>query len=292
VVVPSSQTTILLAIDVSASMCSTDVAPNRLTAAEKAARDFIASQPDDAKIGLVVFSGIAGLQVEPTSDKKKLYDAIEQFRTGRGTAIGLGILTALDAIAEINPNVAPTGVQLPVPDAPAIGDFEPDIIVVLTDGANTQGVDPVTAAGQAAARHVRVYTIGFGTTQPAAMVCSPNQIDGNSFFGGGRPFGSAGGFGGGGGFGRRALDINENALQQVADTTGAKYFQAKDAQELGKVLKELPSAVVLQRRNEELTVWFALLGALLILVGVGLAQWWNRTVQAPPPPLRTEPPSL
>jgi Ca-activated chloride channel family protein len=286
VVVPSSQSTILLAIDVSASMCSTDVAPNRLTAAQKAARDFIKSQPDDAKIGLVVFSGIAGLQVEPTSDKKKLYAAIDQFRTNRGTAIGLGILTALDAIAEINPNVAPTGVQLPVPDAPGTGDFEPDIIVVLTDGANTQGVDPVTAAQQAEARHVRVYTIGFGTTQPAPLVCGPNQIEGNSFFGGGRPF--SGGGGGGGGFGRRAQDINENALQQVADTTGGKYFQAKDAQELGKVLRDLPSAVVLQRRDEELTVWFALAGALLILVGVGLAQWWNRTVQ--PVPLRTDAP--
>ena len=285
VVVPSSQTTILLAIDVSGSMCSTDVAPNRLTAAQKAARDFIQNQPADAKIGLVVFSGIAGLQVEPTSDKKKLYAAIDQFHTGRGTAIGLGILTALDAIAEINPNVAPTGVQLPVPDAPATGDFEPDIIVVLTDGANTQGVDPVTAAGQAAARHVRVYTIGFGTTQPAPLVCSPNQVDGNSLFGGGRPFGSAGGPGGpggGGGFGRRAQDINEDALQQVAGITGGKYFQARDAQELNAVLKGLPSAVVLQHRNAELTVWFALLGALLILVGVGLAQWWNRSVQAAP----------
>jgi Ca-activated chloride channel family protein len=288
VIVPSSQTTILLAIDVSASMCSTDVAPNRLTAAQKAARDFIQNQPADAKIGLVVFSGIAGLQVEPTSEKKKLYDAIDQFRTGRGTAIGLGMLSALDAIAEINPNVAPTGVELPVPDAPAIGNFEPDIIVVLTDGANTQGVDPVTAAGQAAARHVRVYTIGFGTTQPAPLVCSPNQVDGNSFFGGGRPFGSAGGPNGpgGGGFGRRAQDLNEDALQQVADTTGGKYFKAKDAQELGKVLKDLPSAVVLQHRNEELTVWFALFGGLLVLIGVGLAQWWNRSVQ--PIPLRTD----
>src|SRR5262249_14430232 len=151
VVVPSSNATILLAIDVSASMCSTDVTPNRLTAAQNAARDFIQAQPDDTKIGVVAFSGIAGVQVEPTTAKKKLYAAINQFRTSRGTAIGLGILTSLDAIAEVNPNVAPTGVRVPSSVGQAITEYEPDIIIVLTDGANTQGVDPVTAAQQAQA---------------------------------------------------------------------------------------------------------------------------------------------
>ena len=281
VVVPSSNATIMLAIDVSASMCSTDVSPNRLTAAQNAARDFIQAQPDDTKIGLVAFSGIAGVQVEPTTDKKKLYAAINQFRTSRGTAIGLGILTSLDAIAEVNPDVPPTGVQVPPPSVgQAITEYEPDIIILLTDGANTQGVDPVTAAVQAQARHVRVYTIGFGTTQPSPLVCTANQIEGNSIFGGGRPGGTfGGGFGGGGGFGRRAQDIDENTLQKVADTTGGKYYQAKDAQELNSVLKDLPSSVVLQHRKQEITVWFALAGALLVLVAVGLAQWWNRSVR-------------
>jgi Ca-activated chloride channel family protein len=289
VIVPSEAATVMLAIDVSASMCSTDVQPNRLTAAERAAKEFIEAQPDKSRIGLVAFSGIAGVQVEPTTDKKALENAIDQFRTGRGTAIGLGILSALDQIAQINPNVPPIGVDLPPPVAEAAGQYEPDIIVLLTDGANTQGVDPVTAAEQAQARHVRVYTIGFGTTDPSPLVCSPNQIGsgGNPF---GRPFGSAGGFngqgGGGGGFGRRAQDIDENTLQKVATTTGGKYFQAKDAQELSQVLRDLPSVLVLQHRKVELTVWFALAGALLVLLGVGLAQWWNRSI--PTGPLRTD----
>jgi len=289
VIVPSEAATVMLAIDVSASMCSTDVQPNRLTAAERAAKEFIEAQPDKSRIGLVAFSGIAGVQVEPTTDKKALENAIDQFRTGRGTAIGLGILTSLDQIAQINPNVPPTGVDLPPPVAEAAGQYEPDIIVLLTDGANTQGVDPVTAAEQAQARHVRVYTIGFGTTDPSPLVCSPNQIGsgGNPF---GRPFGSAGCFngqgGGGGGFGRRAQDIDENTLQKVATTTGGKYFQAKDAQELSQVLRDLPSVLVLQHRKVELTVWFALAGALLVLLGVGLAQLWNRSI--PTGPLRTD----
>ena len=135
--VPSNSASILLAIDVSASMCSTDVPPNRLTAAQEAARGFIEAQDDEARIGLVTFSGIAGLLVEPTTDKKELLAAIDTLRTSRGTAIGLAILTAVDAIAEINPAVPPTGVDVPSGDAGA-GDYQPDTIVVLTDGRNTQ----------------------------------------------------------------------------------------------------------------------------------------------------------
>ena len=109
---------------------------------------------------------------------------------------------------------------------------------MLTDGANTQGVDPVTAAEQAAARHVRVYTIGFGTTEPAPLVCTPNQISSDSFGGGG--FGGGGGGGGFGGGWRRwrphVQDIDEDELQQVATITGGKYFQAKDAKALTDAL--------------------------------------------------------
>jgi Ca-activated chloride channel family protein len=276
--VPSNAASILLTIDVSGSMCSTDVAPNRLTAAQEAARKFIKAQDDGTKIGLVAFSGIAGLLVEPTTDKNELLRAIDNLRTARGTAIGLALLTALDAIAEINPNVPPTGVDLgvatgdgatPVP-APT-GDYEPDTIVLLTDGANSQGVDPVTAAAEAAARHVRVYTIGFGTTQPAPLVCTADQISGGS------PFGGRGGRGGGAFGGGRLQLIDEAALTKVADLTGGRYFQAQNADELSDVLLDLPSSIVLQRKNVEITVWFALAGALLVLGAVGLAQWWARS---------------
>lgn len=271
VVVPSDASAILLALDVSGSMCSTDVPPNRLTAAQAAARDFINGQRDGTKIGVVVFTGIASLQVAPTTDKDALLAAVGNLRTARGTAIGLGILTSIDAIAEINPDVPPTGVEVPDTEAPVPGaGFEPDTIVVLTDGANTQGVDPVTAAKQAAARRLRIYTIGFGTTEPAPFVCTPDQIGGGFGFGGGR------GFGGGGG-GRNAQQIDEKALTDVATITGGKYFQAEDAKELTDVLKGLPSEIALQRKRTEITMWFALGGALLVLLAVGLAQWWNRS---------------
>jgi Ca-activated chloride channel family protein len=280
VLVPSDSSSILLAMDVSGSMCSTDVAPNRLTAAQNAARDFIKAQHGGTKIGLVIFSGIAALRVAPTADKDALLAAVGSLRTSRGTAIGLGILLAIDAIAEINPNVAPTGVDLPSSSSGTAGGYEPDTIVVLTDGANTQGVDPVTAAKQAAARHLRIYTIGFGTTQPAPAVCTADQLGAGAAFGGGPPRG--------GGFGRgRGQEIDEAALTQVATITGGKYFQAKDAKTLTGILLDLPSSIVLQHKKTELTVWFALAGAVLVLLAVGLSQWWNRAGPFPHrPPAR------
>jgi len=274
--VPSNSATILLAIDVSGSMCSTDVAPNRLTAAQKAAREFIRAQDDGARIGLVTFSNIAGLLVEPTTDKKALLAAIDTLRTSRGTAIGLAILTSVDAIADINPDVPPTGVKVPGggDSSGAGGQYQPDTIVVLTDGRNTQGVDPTTAAAEAAARNLRVYTIGFGTTQPSQMVCTRDQISGDAAF---RGDGSRGGFGRGG----RFQQIDEETLTQVAKMTGGEYFQAKNAEALSRVLRDLPNSMVLQRQDMEITVWFALAGAVLVLVAVGLSQWWNRSRPLP-----------
>src|SRR5215831_15932568 len=107
----SSSATILLALDISASMCSTDVRPNRMTAAEKAASDFVRSQQGGPRIGLVAFAGTAGLLVPPTHDTQKLLGALRGLTTSEGTAIGQAILTSLDAIAQIDPAVAPTGAR-------------------------------------------------------------------------------------------------------------------------------------------------------------------------------------
>ena len=265
--VPTNTSSILLAIDVSGSMCTTDIEPNRLAAASDAAREFIRAQDDGTRIGLVAFSGIAGLLVTPTTDKDALLDAIDTLKTARGTAIGQAILTAIDAIAERNPDVVATGVDLGDAAPGALGDYEPDTIVVLTDGSNTTGVDPVTAAEQAAARRLRVYTIGFGTTVPAQMMCTPDQIGGDSQF----TRGPRGGWGGG-----RNREIDEETLTKVADVTGARYFRAQDADELIGVLTDLPREIGLHEENVEITVWFVLAGALLAGTGAGLALWWNR----------------
>jgi Ca-activated chloride channel family protein len=266
--VPSTESTIMLAIDVSGSMCATDIAPNRLTAATEAARGFVKDQ-EGARIGLVAFSGIAALLVPPTTDQDALLAAIDSLTTARGTAIGQAILTAIDAVAEVNPDVAASGVDLGDGGPGGVaGDYEPDTIVVLTDGANTRGVDPVTAAEQAAARRLRVFTIGFGTTVPSPMVCTPDQVSG-----GFPQQGDPRGFGGGGG---RNQQIDEEALTEVADLTGGRFFLAEDAEQLGDVLGDLPAEIGLRRQNVEITSWFVLAGTLLIFTGLGLSLWWNR----------------
>lgn len=265
VAVPVEASATMLAIDVSGSMCTTDVEPNRLVVAQEAARSFIEAQ--DGPVGLVAFAGFAGLLVEPTTDTDRLSRALDGLRTWRGTAIGMAILTSIDAIAEINPAVAPTGVEL-VDDAEP--DVQADVIVVLTDGANTRGLLPADAAELAAARGLRVYTIGFGTDQPAPLVCSVGQVD------------PSGGWGGRG----WNREIQEDTLIEVAELTGGAYYRAEDAAQLTRVLLDLPRAIVLQTRQQEVTSWFVLAGALLVIAGLGLSLWWNRPRPSPASPGR------
>jgi len=266
--VPSNSTTIMLAIDVSGSMCSTDVEPNRLTVAQKAAVSFIESQDGQTKIGLVAFAGVAGLQVPPTTDKDALIEAINNFTTARGTAIGSAILTSIDSIAAINPTVAPSGVDA---ESAQRSGYAADVIVVLTDGANTQGVEPATAAESAAVRGLRVFTIGFGTTTPSRMACTGQQA-------GGWAGGPGGGFGGGGGRNPRVMD--EGTLQAIAEITGGQYYKAESADQLQGALDDLPSQVAVVRKHVDIASWFAGAGGLLVAVAVGLSLWWNR-VRAP-----------
>jgi Ca-activated chloride channel family protein len=292
--VPHNETTFLLALDVSGSMCATDVPPNRLTAAVQAAHRFIQQQPAGTRIGIIAFSGNAQVIAAPTSDHEALQRSLQGLTTERATAIGMAILAAIDAVAQIDPAVAPTGDVLGQPTDPADGtggstapggaaggpvadgEYQPETIVVLTDGQNTRGVDPVTAAGQAAARRLRIYTIGFGTTNPTQLMCTPGQVGDGGYGGGFGGGGFGGGYGGGGGGRRFSLSIDEQTLKTVAGMTGGTYYRAQDAAQLNSVLLGLPKVVTVQRQTVELTVWFTLAGAVLAMAGVGLSLWWNR----------------
>ena len=274
--VPQSRTTIILALDVSRSMCSTDVSPNRLTVAQEAALDFIEEQADNTRMGIVAFARFAEIVVPPTNDQEVLKEAISNFTTSIGTAIGSATLRSIDAIAEVNEAVVPSGVVLSpnTGETNLAGDFyQPDIIVLLTDGANTHGPMPLDAAQQAADRQVRVYTIGFGTTTPEPMVCTPQQSAGDPFsdgFGGG--FG--GGFDGGGNF-RRFLLLDEPTLQGIADLTGGSYYRAENAEQLYQVFLDLPTKIVLQKERLEITFIFSVLGAILAVLAIGLSLLWR-----------------
>ena len=295
--VPVQQTSIILALDTSGSMCSTDVHPNRLSVAQSAALGFVGLQPSGTRMGLVEFSAFAELAVPPTRDRGALDRAINNLSTSPGTAIGAAILQSLDAISEVDPQVQPIGNALSIAAAapstgggvigssggnsgavqtrPGRNGYVPDIIVLLTDGANNRGITPLQAVPYATARRVRIYTIGFGTTHPGPLMCTPQQQGGFNYGGG---FGPGGGFGGGGygggGF-RSPLVADLPPLREVSRLTGALSYTARDASELNKVFAELPKHVAVQKERHEVTADLAIIGALLALVALVASSRWS-----------------
>jgi len=242
------------------------------------------------QIGIVAFARFAQIVVPPTNDKDELKRAVRSFTTSLGTAIGSATLASIDAIAQVNSAVAPSGVNLQpdaddaeqddLPDVSGLEEaYQPDIVVLLTDGANSDGPFPLDAAQQAADRSVRVYTIGFGTADPGQIICTREQLGGDVFSGnfGGNFGGGFGNFGGsiGGGI-RRFLVIDEDTLQAMADMTGGAYYRAENADQLLDIFLNLPTQITLQKENRELSVLFSTLGALLATTAVALSLLWNR----------------
>jgi Ca-activated chloride channel family protein len=272
--IPTDQTTIILTLDVSGSMRSEDIKPNRLIAAENAALSFIQKQKSQTQIGLVAFSGFGELVQPPTTDQEALQSAVESLTVGRRTAIGSGILKALEAIAEVDPLVAPlsddpsAAQPTPVPK----GAYAPDIIVLLTDGVSNAGPLPLDAAQEAVSRGVRIYTIGFGTEN--------GSIPFDQFQGGGGLFGgNGGGFGGGNGNvqprGRFRTGIDEQTLKEIAGQTGGEYYYATSAMELQHVFDSLPTYLITKHEVTEISVFFAFGGAALAALAIFLSLVWH-----------------
>jgi Ca-activated chloride channel family protein len=181
VVLPTQQKTIVLAMDVSMSMRATDIAPNRLAAAQAAARSFVEEVPPGTRLGLVAFAGSAALIQAPTRKRQDVLDGIDALQLQYATAIGSGLLVALktlfpdmtdpdlpsvrsgrgtDRFAHRDPGARPT-----TPAAPASERATSAAIILLTDGQTTAGPDPLAVARLAAQRGVPVYTVGIGTRE-------------------------------------------------------------------------------------------------------------------------------
>lgn len=249
--VPAGRATVMLTLDVSGSMRQNDIAPSRLGAAKRAALQFIDRQKDTNQVGIVAFAGIAQLVQPPTTDAEALKQAIRALTTGRNTAIGDGIVAALNTINDFAEGDAATlqGAAGPA----ASGAQRPDIIVLLTDGVATRGIPPLEAAQQARESGIRIYTIAFGTQMP-------------------------GGRGGGDdttGMFRRRWGIDEETLKAIAAMTGGKYYTASSAGELQKVFDSLPTVLVTREETVELSVIFAALAGLMMVVAVLLSQLWH-----------------
>jgi Ca-activated chloride channel family protein len=263
IALPSQQETIMLAMDVSGSMRATDVEPNRLVAAQNAAKAFLAELPRHVKVGIVAFAGTASVVQPATVNREDLVAAIDKFQMQRGTAIGNGIVVSL---AELFPDAdidlskmqygnRPQGTSLD--DKPKAGKkvYEPvapgsngsAAVILLTDGQRTTGVDPLEAAKLAADYGVRVYTVGVGTVTGETI-----GFEGWSM----------------------RVRLDEESLKAIAAKTQAEYFYAGTAQDLKKVYTTLSSKLTLQKKDTEISGLMALLGAALALLSAGLSVFW------------------
>ena len=270
VTLPSQQQTIILAIDVSLSMGATDVDPNRMTAAQIAAKSFVEERPPNARIGIVAFGGNAALVQPPTDDKEKLLEAIDRFELQRGTATGSALYVALatlfpDAGIDLESLTFPGGFYggagrarrlepakpkaEPKPFKPvAPGSNTNSVIILMSDGRRTTGPDPLDAAKVAADRGVRVFTVGFGTAAGGLI-----GFEGWSVY----------------------VRLDEETLKAVADVTRAEYFYAGTSADLRKVYRNLNSKLVLERKNVEITSLITMGAALLVVLALGLSLWWS-----------------
>jgi len=239
--VPADRSAIVLAIDISGSMRSEDIAPNRLAAAEAAAKAFIDAVPGRIRIGLVVFAGFASLLSPPTTDHRRLHALIDGLGTARRTAIGEGLL---EAVAALPGRARPTADgALPPPAGPR----PPGIVVLLSDGRSNAGIDPLSAAEIARRQEVKVYTVGVGDRAN-------------------RAFGwTIGG------------PLDEETLQAVAAITGGAYRHASSADALHSVYRNLAREIGWERRPTEVSA-IAAAGAALLLVAATVLSW---TVVAP-----------
>ncbi len=258
-VLPKQEATVILVIDVSGSMRAEDLKPNRLEAAKAAARLFVDRQEQNTRVGVVAFSANASVVQMPTTDKEAVLEAINRLTIGRSTAIGSGILTALNAIFGETDAPATTALD-PTPGPPAVsptpvpsGFHVPAIIVLLTDGQNVVGAHPLAAAQEAAERGVRVFAIGAGTKQGTTVR---------------GPGGSRSGF---------RTELDEETLQMVSQMTDGKYFHASDENALNDIYQNLDTQLILRTERTEVTFGFTALAMLFSLIGAALSlAWFNR----------------
>lgn len=260
---PWARSTIMLAMDVSLSMRVNDVKPNRLVAAQEAAKLFLKDLPRNIEVGLVTFAGSSQVAQAATLDRASLVTAIDAFQMQLGTAVGNAIVQCL---AELFPEQRidlgdmlfgknPRGRSLdeeakppPLQVAPVTpGSYTSAAIILLTDGRRTTGVDTLMAAKMAADRGVRVYVVGLGTVNGTAATPEGMPI---------------------------YMQLDEPTMKEVARMTGGQYHYAGTAEQLRVVYETLGSQLQVQKRETELSGPLALVAALLALVAAGLSMLW------------------
>ena len=227
---------IVMAIDVSASMLSQDLKPNRFEALKKVASQFVKDRPND-RIGLVIYAGESYTKTPVTTDKSIILNALSEITYGQiedGTAIGMGLATAVNRLKESK--------------------AKSRVIILLTDGVNNTGfIDPQTAAELAAEYGIKVYTVGIGTN---GMALSPYALnaDGSIIYR------------------MQQVDIDEPLMKKIAQVTKGRYFRATNNQKLQQIYDEINQMETTKIEefkytevDEKFRWWVLVAGVLLLL---------------------------
>jgi Ca-activated chloride channel family protein len=265
--VPREEATVVLAMDVSASMRATDVSPTRLDAAKGAAKSFIRQLPKGIRVSIVSFAADTSTLVAPTTDRAEVERAIDGLRANGGTSMGDALMRVLDIAEAVrgrspsgqdpgaSPGASPAPTPSPAPSAsPGDAVDEPQLVagILLSDGANSTGIaDPLDAAARAANIGVPIYTIALGTPDGRVEVTDR--------------------------FGRQAIvpvPPDTATLNQIAETTGGTAFDAPTAEELRSVYDNLQSRIGYVDEEREVTDLFAGAGLVLVIAGAALAALW------------------
>jgi Ca-activated chloride channel family protein len=236
---------VVMVTDTSGSMLATDVPPNRLTAAQAAARKLADKLPRDFRLGLVGFGSSASQLVEPTTDKARVIAAIDALSVAGGTAMGDGLALGIAAA------------RTPVTDATGLPRRLPAALVLLSDGADTHSrQDPVTVAERARELRIPVYTVALGT--PSGYLERP-RADGSVR--------------------RVPVPPDIGTLQEIARETRGRYYHASDVKRLEDIYSGLGTRLATRPEKQEVTAAFA--GGALVLLLVGAATALLRTGRLP-----------
>src|SRR3954467_5087515 len=244
-------------MDVSGSMRASDVEPNRLVAAQNAAKAFIGDQPDSVRMAIVAFAGTATVAQAPTKNKEDLYAAIDRFQLQRATAIGSAIIVSLatlfpDGGYDVAAFSYGAEKRKPPPNFKPVppGSYGSAVVILLTDGQRATGPDSVMAARLAAERGVRIFTVGVGTPEGKIV-----GFDGWSMH----------------------VRLDEETLRAIADLTRGEYFYAGNAVDLKKIYQTMNTRLVMETKKTEIGAFFSAAAAVLVLLaGLLSLAWFNR----------------
>ncbi|HLF75928.1 MAG TPA: VWA domain-containing protein [Dehalococcoidia bacterium] len=253
---PRSGGTVILALDASGSMASTDIEPTRIDAARVAIREFVKKQPKGVKIGLVTFAAYGVVLVPPTEDRDQVIGAVQFLSLARSTNIGDGLQVALNAIlqAEAGESIGFAAGATPVAK-PYVANPDSQVIILLSDGASTTGPSPLQVADHVAQAGIRVYTVGLGASAGARLTPPGNGFPTQRF-----------------------MELDEVTLKGIAERTDGEYFTAASAKDLNKVYKQLSSKTYIATEPDELTFLATAAGAMLLAIASVLSMRWSSRI--------------